>query len=75
MGDFGENLFFSHDMLFLRFFDDVFLLEDLESEELIILLAINKTHLGIGALSDHALEGEIVYGGLLHLVMDLAYFL
>lgn len=50
----------------LALLDDIFLLKNLESEELVVLLAAHQAHFGIGAFADYAFEGEVVDPNFVH---------
>lgn len=50
-------------MSFLVLFQDVFLLEDLESVELVVLGVADQQHLGVGALADDRDGHEILERG------------
>lgn len=67
MANARKDLLLSHDMLLLTLFDDIFFLQDLEGEELVIFLASDETHLGVGSFSNDTFENEVINTNLLHL--------
>lgn len=53
-------------MLFLVLLDDVFFLQDLQSEKLFVFLSGDQADFGVCPLPDYAVEMEIVHSSVIH---------